>query len=110
MLELEASVKEGNWVSDAFEFDLYDRMQEYYRKINHPELMSHYGRLAKRSVDRSTDKKLLASHLITQSMAALFANEREALDAARIASKAAHVVGIRRFAMFNRLSVVLGEE
>lgn len=104
MLELEAQIKEGAQTTDAFEFDLYDRMQEYYRKINHPELMWHYGRLAKRSVDRSTDEKLLASHLITQSLASLFTNEEEALAKARSASKASRTVGIRRFVMFNRLT------
>lgn len=109
MLEIEATIrgKKERW--PELEFDLYDRLQVYYRNVNHRELCQFYGRQAEGCLNVTKDEKLRASHLITQSVVALFHGEREARQAAAAAHEAAKDAGIRRFIMYTRLTQLIAE-
>jgi hypothetical protein len=107
MNELEANFKERGASSPQVAFDLYDRLQEHYRKTNHAEMMLHYGRLASRAVEESADEKLRAAHLITMSMAAIYRTSG-AKEAAARALDASEQTGIRRFVVFNQLTRLVG--
>lgn len=109
MLEIEASIRDARQNWPELEFDLYDRFQAYYRRANHLELARFYGRQARTSVDRAKDKKLHAAHLITQSVVALFAGEREARRIAARAHQASKKVCIRRFITYTRLTELIVE-
>ncbi len=104
MLEIEAAVRDANENWPDVEFDLYDRLQAYYRRANHLELARFYGRQAKISLDKAEDEKLLAAHLITQSAVALFAGEEQARTAAAAAHEAAKNAKISRFVLYTRLT------
>jgi len=104
MLEIEAAVRDANETWLDVEFDLYDRLQAYYRRANHLELARFYGRQAKISLGKAEDKKLLAAHLITQSVVCLFSGEEEARTAAAAAHAAAKDVHICRFVVYTRLT------
>jgi hypothetical protein len=104
MLELEAQINEGAKASPALRFDLYDRMQEYYRKINHAELMEHYSVLARRIANQTRDEKLLASHQITDAVCALFSGRQRALAKSQAAVSSGKRIGVRRFGVYNRLT------
>ena len=104
MLEIESAIREHKRHWPEVEFDLYDRLQEYYRKINHGELVRFYGHMARSSVDRADDEKLLSAHLITHSLAGLFAGEREAQSRADEAHRVAKRVGVQRFVAYTRLT------
>lgn len=109
MLEIDASLSEAGQDWPELEFDLYDRLQSYYRRINHEAMVRFYGRQAGKSVARACDKKLRAAHLITQSVVHLFSGEREARRYAAEALEASKCVGITRFIMYNRLTELVVE-
>lgn len=109
MLEIEAILREDNLNWPEVEYDLYDRLQEYYRKSNHEKLVRFYGRQAKKSVERAKDEKLLASHQITQSLVCLFSGERDARRQAAEAYRLSKRLGIRRFIMYTRLTELIVE-
>jgi len=109
MLELEASIKENGDTAPIVSYDLYDRLQEYYRKANHGEMMDHYGRLAADVCRRTGDDKIEASHLITMSVTKLFARGRPSLEAADRACSAAERTGIQRFIVFNKLTLLIAK-
>lgn len=109
MLELDAEIRVSSIRSAQLEFDLYDRLQEYSRKINHRTLATYYGQLARRAVEESHDDKLQAAHLITESICALYSKRSEALRKAARAHGAARRVGIARFKVYTRLSKLVAE-
>lgn len=109
MLEIEAMLIEtkGDWPDVSF--DLFDRLQEFYRKTNHAELCHFYGRQAKNSMRRAGDKKLRASHLITHSLVHLYLNEGEARKYSNQAHATAKRIGILRFITYTRLTELIVE-
>jgi hypothetical protein len=109
MLEIEAAIRDARQSWPEVEFDLYDRLQAYYRSANHLALAQFYGRQAGACVDKANDEKLRASHLITESVMALFSGEREARQVAAAAYQASNAVGIRRFIMYTRLTELIVE-
>jgi hypothetical protein len=104
MLELQAEIKLLDTVAPTVEYDLYDRLQEHYRKSNHLTLVNSYGKLARRAVERSGDERLHSSHLITQSLVCLYRGAHCSSDAARRAREVAESVGVHRFVVFNHLT------
>ena len=109
MLEIEAAMSEGGRDWHELEYDLFDRLQEYYRKLNHVELAQFYGRRARNSAARVHDEKLIASHLITQSLVCLYSGKREAGKRAAEARRMSERVGIQRFIMYTRLTELVVE-
>jgi tetratricopeptide (TPR) repeat protein len=104
MLEIEASLTEANQHWPEVEFDLYDRMQTYYQKINHEEMVRFYSRQASNSVKQSDDAKLRAAHLITQSIISMFSGEQNARERAADAHEASVSVKVQRFIIYTRLT------
>lgn len=104
MMELEAKLKESDAAPAALSFDLYDRLQEHYRKVNHRELMDHYGHLAAGACERTKDGKIEAAHLITMSLTRMYRRGGAAVAGAERAIKASEEAGIQRFIVFNKLS------
>jgi hypothetical protein len=109
MLEIEAALVEMNQHWPEVEFDLYDRMQTYYQKINHQEMVRFYSRQAGRSVEQSGDAKLRAAHLITQSIISMFSGEQEARRRAAEAHEASKLVRVERFITYTRLTELVVE-
>lgn len=109
MLELKAELEVGLINDPPLEYDLYDRLQEHYRRANHRALMLDYGQLAARAVQLSVDDKLLSSHLITQSLASIHDGRKAALNMAQAALSASEKVGVKRFNVFNQLTVLVAE-
>jgi hypothetical protein len=107
MLEIEATVIENKKHWPELCFDLFDRLQEFYRKSNHAELCHFYGRRAKRSVDAATDERLRTSHLITHSLVRLYLNEKEARRYSRQAFEAAKTSRIERLITYTRLTQLI---
>lgn len=104
MLEIEAALVESGEHWPEVEFDLYDRLQTFYQKINHEEMVRFYGRQTSKSVEQSGDKKLRAAHLITQSVVSMFSGEQQALTRATEAYNASVAVEIPRFITYTRLT------
>jgi hypothetical protein len=109
MLEIEAALTEANEHWPDVEFDLYDRMQTYYQKVNHEEMVRFYSRQASRSVEQSGDEKLRAAHLITQSVISMFSGEQEARRRAAEAHEASKLVRVERFITYTRLTELVVE-
>ncbi|HEV7642781.1 MAG TPA: hypothetical protein VGO50_02460 [Pyrinomonadaceae bacterium] len=111
MLEIEATLEENPADWYELKFDLYDRLQEYYRKTNHAALVRFYGRQARLNVNlaEEKDKKLLAAHLITQSVSCLFSGKKNACKQAAEAYSMSKEVQIQRFIIFNRLTELIIE-
>jgi hypothetical protein len=109
MLEIEARLSEEGYDWPEVEYDLYDRLQEYYRKSNHEEMARFYGRKAGASVKRAGDEKMLASHLITESLLWMYSGEQEARRRAAEAHQASKHVGIRRLITYTRLTELVVE-
>ena len=104
MIELEAHFKEAGEAPPTVAFDLYDRLQEHYRKANHSALMDHYGRLAAAAAAKSQDEKIGAAHLITMSLTRIYRRGRQAAEGADRAIAASERTGIQRFIVYNRLT------
>jgi hypothetical protein len=104
MIELEAHFKETGDAPPTVAFDLYDRLQEHYRKANHGALMDHYGRLAAVAAAASRDEKIGAAHLITMSLTRIYRRGRQAVEGAERAIAAAERTGIQRFIVYNQLT------
>jgi hypothetical protein len=102
MLEIEAALCESKHNWPELSFDLFDRLQEFYRKSNHAELCHFYGRRAKRSVEKANDEKLRVSHLITHSLVYLYLSEKEARRWSRDAHETARRVGVKRLITYTR--------
>lgn len=109
MLEIKSEIEVDGIREPFLEYDLYDRLQEHYRKANHRVLMENYGQLAARAVALSKDEKLQCSHLITQSLAKIHDGRRVAFAAANRAIEASDALGIRRFSLFNRLTLLVAK-
>jgi hypothetical protein len=109
MLEIDAALREsgGEWPDVAF--DLYDRLQEYYRKTNHKALVDFYDRRARASVEQTRDEKMFSAHLITHSLVCLYDGQHEARRRAALAHLAAKRAGIRRFITYTRLTELVVE-
>jgi hypothetical protein len=109
MLEVDATLREcgGDWPDVAF--DLYDRLQEYYRKANHGALVHFYDRRARACVEQMRDEKLFAVHLITHSLVGLYHGQREARSRAAQAHEAAKRAGVRRLITYTRLTQLVVE-
>lgn len=107
MLELQSEISLGGGAPAPVRYDLFDRLQEHYRRVNHAKLMIDYGRLAAQAVVESEDEKLMSSHLITQSLTQLYRGRKAALAAATKARQSAARVGIRRFEVFNASTALI---
>lgn len=109
MLEIEAALEESAMDWYELKFDLFDRLQEYYRKTNHAALVRFYGKQAGRNVSLAKDEKLLAAHLITQSVASIFSGKKNASKHAKEAYLMSEKVEIERFIVYNRLTELIIE-
>lgn len=107
MLELQAELLLDPDISPQVAYDLFDRLQEHYRRANHRILMENYGRLARRAVEKTEDRKLLSAHLITSSLSKAFLGKTSALDSAKEALEVSKEIGVRRFVVFNTLSLLV---
>lgn len=104
MLELQSEIELIGSAAPTVEYDLYDRLQEHYRRANHAKLMNNYGALAARAVQLADDERLMSAHLITQSLAKMYRGQIGAANAAARALASAKNVGVRRFVVFNLLT------
>lgn len=121
MQRLDVLLRLREAVTPALEFDLYDRLQEHYRKMNDPDMSSLYAILAKTATTKVGDDeldaaakklahdKLVAAHLITEATCALYTGKRRATAAARRARVAAETVKISRFIVYTRLGELVAE-
>jgi len=106
-LEVEADLEEMEEPDLSIAFDLYDRLQEYYRKINHRRLSDKYGRLARLTLNAKPDARLEAAHLITVSVVKLYDSSVFAHQAADDAFVAAQRTDLHRFQIYTRLTQLI---
>lgn len=107
MLEVEADLKRSPTSDPALKFDLYDRLQEHYRKVNHRRLSDSYGLLAEEAVVASGDERLRTCHLITRSLVDLYSGEDVARRTASAALTSAESSGVRRLATYAKLTTLV---
>ena len=108
MLELSAKMDQDatNWGHDV-KFDLFDRLQEHYRKTNHQSLANHYGRLAR--TEAGGDTGLQLCHAITQAGQNLYCGYKMAGRFALKAKTLADRSNVRRLQIYTRLTeLVIG--
>ncbi|HET7436897.1 MAG TPA: AAA family ATPase [Thermoanaerobaculia bacterium] len=111
MLELDQLLRSTGAGAAAPElvFDLYDRLQEVFKKWNHAALARCYGALAREVVDRSGNPHLRACHAITESGMALYRDPEEARRTARWSFCECRKHGAYRLKVYTRLSMYVAE-
>lgn len=107
MLEIESEIKNKKISNPQLEFDLNDRLQEYYRKTNHNKLVTDYGQRASIAVNYSKDPKLKACHLITKAGTMLYSGQKAANTAASEALEVSKKIGVFRFEVYNKLTLLI---
>lgn len=107
MLEIEADLMQSPIPDRALEFDLYDRLQEYYRKVNHRKMSDFYGLLAEQAMTASGDERLRTCHLITRSVVELYSGADVARRYACAALVSAEKSGVRRLATYAKLTTLV---
>jgi hypothetical protein len=85
-------------------FDVYDRLQELYKKWNHEALARNYGRLARRVAEESGNRKLLACHAITEAGMDLYRDPPNARKNATWSHALCTTHGAFRLKVYTRLS------
>jgi len=107
MLEIESELRVRNIESPELEFDLNDRLQEYYRKTNHLELSANYAGLALTAVEKCGDEKLKLCHLITMAGLNLLSGKENATDSANEAYLYSKGLGIKRLTTYTYLTTLI---
>ncbi len=107
MLEIEADLVQTASADLALQFDLYDRLQEYYRKVNHRKMSDFYGLLAEQAMTASGDRRLRTCHLITRSVVELYSGADIARRFAGAALISAQEGGVRRLVTYAKLTTIV---
>ncbi|WP_350333161.1 ATP-binding protein [Coralliovum pocilloporae] len=108
MLELLANMEQGgpDW-DHAVRFDLYDRLQEHYRKTNHEVLSDHFGALALQEAKIAGDPSLQLCHAITRAGRYLYCGKKKAQNHGEIAFNLAKASSIKRLQIYTRLTLLV---
>jgi type II secretory pathway predicted ATPase ExeA len=110
MLELDQLVRTNAYLAARPElvFDLYDRLQELYKKLNHATVAASFGQMARRVAESCTNEtlagKLLACHSITEVGMHIYRDPRRARETAAWAYDVCVQYGAARFEPYMRLS------
>lgn len=107
MLELDSRVRTDTRLSahHELEFDLYDRLQELYKKYNHYAVAEAFGLLSERAAKKSGDPKLLTCHYITQVGMDLYRDPQRSQQLAQKAHAYASSHGASRLKVYTSLSL-----
>jgi len=90
-------------------FDIYDRLQELYKKWNHEALARSYGQMARKVATTSRNRKLLACHAITEAGMDLYRDTSFAKKQAQWSYKECKAYGAFRLKIYTRLSTYVAE-
>ena len=88
-------------------FDLYDRLQEVYKKRNHYVVAEAYATLARSVAEKSGNPKLLACHAITEVGMEVYRDPRGARERARTANQLCREYGAHRLDVYTGLSILV---
>lgn len=107
MLELDSRLRTDSRLSvyHELEFDLYDRLQELYKKYNHYAVAEAFGQLSERAATKSGDPKLLTCHYITQVGMDLYRDPQRSQQLSQKAHAYANSYGARRLKVYASLSL-----
>ncbi|HJQ40853.1 MAG TPA: AAA family ATPase [Thermoanaerobaculia bacterium] len=109
MLELDQRIRTEPLLATRHElaFDLYDRLQEAYKKFNHLDVAASYGQLARGVADASANLQLLACHAITEVGMHLYRDPARARASAEHAHELCVQYGAYRLKIYTRLSILI---
>jgi hypothetical protein len=109
MLELDQRVRTEPLLAARHEltFDLYDRLQEAYKKFNHFDVAASYGQLAQGVADASEKLQLRACQAITEVGMHLYRDPARARASAERAHEHCVQYGAYRLKIYTRLSILI---